>query len=84
MQRALAGLVGDDEVAADPVGGGVRPGEMAGFNRVPDRRVGGEEGTGNGEQGTEEREKRRGKDSASPFARLREILEDLRRGLPHV
>ena len=75
-------LVGDDEVAIDPVGGGVRPGEVALLNRVPDRRVGVEEGTGNGEQGTEEREKRRGKNSASPFARLREILEDVRRGLP--
>ena len=43
-------LVGDVEVAADPVGGGVRPGDVAGFNRVPDRGVGVEEGTGNGEQ----------------------------------
>ena len=50
------------------------------LNRVPDRRVGVEEGTGNGEQGTEEREKRRGKDSASPLARLREMLAGASRG----
>ena len=72
----FAGIVLDDEIAVgEPVGRRVAPRQMPGLNRVPDR-VGVEEGRGNREQGTEDCK------CNPPFLRLRETLDELRRGSP--
>ena len=76
VEGTCAGIVLDDQIAVgEPVGRRVAPRQVPGLNRIPDR-VGVEEGRGNREQGTEDCK------CNPPFLRLRETLDELRRGLP--